>query len=79
MSTDGSVLYNAPLQKVRAMKVCPYICEKYVNVKFKIDWLDQIIQSLLSSSIKLLMEEENASHERRERSCSCKEGWRDRW
>jgi len=74
MSTDGSVLYNAPLQKVRAMKVCPYICEKYVNVKFKIDWLDQIIQSLLSSSIKLLMEEENASHERRERSCSCKEG-----
>lgn len=46
MATDGSVLYSGLLQKVRAMKVYAYICEKYVNVKCKLDWLDQIIQSL---------------------------------
>lgn len=46
MATDGSVLCNVLLQKVRAMKVYAYTCEKYVNVKCKLDWLDQITQSL---------------------------------
>lgn len=47
MATDGSVLYNGLLQKVRAMKVYAYICAKHVNVKCKLDWLEQTIQSLL--------------------------------
>lgn len=46
MATDGSVPYNGLMQKVEALKVHTYVCGKYVNVKCKLDCLDQITQTL---------------------------------
>lgn len=39
IATDGSVLYNDPLQKINSVKVYDYLCEKYVHIKYKLGWL----------------------------------------